>query len=114
MVSISHFTILHARRTWTKAFAYQLFTAVVLFITITIVCLFALSCCLVISFTDSHNQHAGTNLAHATYAYTSSTTEAMNSITEWHTIFNDIGIVTSLVATASADLFLVSLFPRPQ
>jgi len=113
-MSISHFKILYTRRARTKAFAYQLFTAVVLFTTITIVRLFALSYCLVMTFAECCTQHVGNNLAHATTAYTSSTTEAMISITARHTILDDIGRATTSVAAGIADLFLVSLLLRPR
>ena len=65
-------------------------------------------------YANSRKQHVGNNLAHATIAYTSSTTEAFLSITTRHTIFDDIGRVTTTVAVAVADLFLVSLLLRPQ
>jgi len=64
------------------------------------------------TFANSRKQHVGNNLAHATLAYTSSPMEALASITTRHTIFDDIGRVTTTVAVAVADLFLVSLLPH--
>lgn len=104
-LSLSHLTILHARRAKTWRFAYQLFTFVVLFLDITIVC--SSSILLPYSIANSSAQHVGTDIVFSTLTFASRTINPVIPLTASYSTVNQLRFVTYSIAVFTADLFLV-------